>query len=111
MKLRRDQYISYYGVFTYKHAEKPDIVWKGKTDEIRVEISSNEKPNQNWLAVMFLYGRQKIHPSDLTLGEICRASQEEIDQFKCGDVINVKYGTYLIGEFEVLYLDKASPPS
>jgi len=111
MVLEREDYQSYFGLFTFNYMEKPEVVWTGETHEIRIEISAQDGLNENWLAVMFLQGREEISPHDVTLSEICRASQEKIDQFKAGDILNVKRGTYLIGTFEVLYLGKSSPPS
>lgn len=110
MILKREDYKSYFGLFTFHHVEKPELVWTGKTDEIRVEISASDGSDENWLAVMFLHGREEIRPHDITIGEITRASQEKIDEIGVGDTITVNRGTYCIGTFEVLYISKCSPP-
>ena len=110
MTLEREDYKSYYGLFTFNFVEDPERIWTGKTDETRIEISAQNSLDENWLAVMFLHGRNEIHPEEVAIAEICRASQENIHQFKAGDTISVNRGTFKIGTFEVLYLGKCSPP-
>ena len=110
MLIERKNFKSYFGLFTFNFVEDPDRVWTGKTDEIRIEFSS-PKFGENWMGVMFLQGRDEIHPDDITLAEICPLTQERIDQFGEGTILNVNYGTYRIGTFKILYVGKASPPS
>lgn len=108
--IERNDYRSYFGLFTFNFVEDPGRVWIGQTDEIRIEFSLKDGISENWMGVMYLHGRAEIQPNDITIAEICPLTQEKLDQFKSGLTLCVSYGSYEIGTFEVLYIGQASSP-